>query len=90
MSVGRITTRQSFLFDVVSLNAGLIEQEASKESILKTWKKEIIPNFKKMRESKKLVKYIWQGVPKSIKGEVWRLLIENTAMVTNKLYGMIN
>lgn len=86
VSVDRITTRKSFLFDVVSLNAGLVGQELSKESVLRSWRKEILPNFKKMRESKKLTKLIWQGIPKPVKGDIWIHLIDNTAMVTPKLY----
>ena len=43
-----------------------------------------------MRESKKLTKLIWQGVPKTVKGDVGAQLIDNTAMVTPKLYELIN
>ncbi len=54
------------------------------------WERELLPNFKRMRESKKMTRLLWQGVPKILKGAVWGKLIGNTAMVTPKLYELIN
>lgn len=52
----------------------------------KVWVEEVLPNWEKKRDSKK-VQDMWRvGLPPSVRGQIWRLAIGNELMITKELY----
>lgn len=51
----------------------------------KVWSTEILPQWEASRKLRKTRELWWQGLPPSVRGQVWRLAIGNDLNVTRKL-----
>lgn len=54
----------------------------------KVWTAEILPQWEVARKWRKTRDLWWQGLPPSVRGQVWRLAIGNDLNVTAELFGI--
>jgi hypothetical protein len=50
------------------------------------WKTEILPMWDTMCSNKAVLEMWWQGLPPSVRGEVWKRAIGNSLQITEDLY----
>ena len=50
------------------------------------WSNNIIPNWSKMKNSKNIKKYFYEGIPNTTRGKVWALCIGNKFSITKEYY----
>ena len=50
------------------------------------WSNNIIPNWSKMKNSKNIKKYFYEGIPTSTRGKIWALCIGNKFSITKEYY----
>ena len=68
-------------------NARLMEQKHLKEkSRAEFWNTKIIPNWSKMKNSKNIKKYFYEGIPNATRGKIWSLCIGNKFCITKEYY----
>jgi Rab-GTPase-TBC domain len=51
-----------------------------------TWKEKIIPKFSEYRHSKKVRDLCYRGIPPSLRGKVWSMLIGNAHKISDEYY----
>ena len=54
----------------------------------KIWSSEILPQWEINRKQKRTRDLWWQGLPPSVRGQVWKLSIGNSLNVTSELFAM--
>jgi hypothetical protein len=59
---------------------------AAIEERTKTWNEKILPNWKSYENSKKLKSLCMKGIPPSLRGKVWPLLIGQHIIITPDMY----
>lgn len=52
------------------------------------WYIQILPKFETLKDTKKVRKLWWRGLPPSIRGKVWKLAISNHLNITPHLYNL--
>ncbi|CAM5999283.1 unnamed protein product [Sphagnum balticum] len=62
------------------------QQEAQVMGSIRVWKNEILPNWDKVRDSKKVRDLWWKGIPSRVREDVWNLAIDNELNITMELY----
>jgi hypothetical protein len=62
------------------------KHEEAISSYLQIWNKEILPAWDQMRNTKRTRDMWWLGLPPSIRGKVWKLVIANDLNITSELY----
>lgn len=66
----------------------LCKQEEQVASAAKIWTSEILPQWDTTRKCRKTRDLWWQGLPPSIRGQVWKLSIGNDLNVTSELFAL--
>ena len=68
-------------------NTKLMEQKYLKEKTrAEFWNTKIIPNWSKMKNSKNIKKFFYEGIPASTRGKIWALCIGNKFCITKEYY----
>ncbi|KYQ91551.1 RabGAP/TBC domain-containing protein [Tieghemostelium lacteum] len=62
------------------------EREKRMEESVKVWNEDIIPNWDKRKDSKKVRDLVFQGIPSLVRSKVWPLLIGNDLNITPELF----
>lgn len=60
----------------------LSKQEEQVAAAARVWSTEILPQWETSRKLRKTRDLWWQGLPPSVRGQVWRLAIGNDLNVT--------
>ena len=68
-------------------NIKIMEEKHQKQKIkAEFWNNKIIPNWSKMKNSKNIKKYFYEGIPNTTRGKVWGLCIGNKFSITKEYY----
>ncbi|XP_043197718.1 TBC1 domain family member 12-like isoform X1 [Amphibalanus amphitrite] len=63
-----------------------LKTEHSLAQSTKIWNQDILPNWEKVRHTRKVSDLWWNGLPPSVRGRVWMLALGNDLHVTPQLY----
>ncbi|XP_037091373.1 LOW QUALITY PROTEIN: TBC1 domain family member 12-like [Pollicipes pollicipes] len=63
-----------------------LKTEQSLAQSSKVWSQDILPNWNKVRHTRKVADLWWGGLPPSVRGRVWMLALGNDLNVTPQLY----
>lgn len=63
-----------------------LEREERMRECGRTWKEEVIPHWVKTATSRKVRDLCWQGIPPSLRKDVWPLLIGNRLSISPELF----
>ena len=83
----RELVRQKQEQEKANLRAQEIRQE-NEEKRATYWLKEIIPNWTIMKSNKNFEHYFYEGVPPTIRGQVWLLSVGNKFSITRDYYNI--
>ncbi|CAH8538173.1 unnamed protein product [Schistosoma intercalatum] len=61
-------------------------EEDRQQSLLKVWRYDILTHWKSGYPSKHIRQYFWEGVPSTIRPQVWSLLLGNKLGITRELF----
>ena len=68
----------------------IIQKQQKQEELviesIKLWVNEILPNWNKVKDSKKTREIWWKGIPSCVREHVWSLAIGNELNISNQLY----
>jgi hypothetical protein len=53
------------------------------------WRDEIIPQWDKLKGTRRITDLVWQGVPPSVRGQVWGLELGNNLKITQELFEIL-
>lgn len=53
------------------------------------WRDEIIPQWEKLKGTRRISDLVWQGVPPSVRGQVWMLELSNNLQITAELFQIL-
>ena len=68
-------------------NIKLMEEKHQQQKIkAEFWNNKIIPFWSKMKNSKNIKKYFYEGIPNTTRGKVWGLCIGNKFSITKEYY----
>jgi len=68
-------------------NIKLMEEKHLKDKLkAEFWNTKIIPYWSKMKNSKNIKKYFYEGIPTSTRGKIWALCIGNKFSITKEYY----
>ena len=68
-------------------NIKIMEEKHNQQKIkAEFWNTKIIPNWSKMKNSKNIKKYFYEGIPNTTRGKVWALCIGNKFSITKEYY----
>jgi len=57
--------------------------------LCRVWKEKILPKWDEKKHSRKLRDLVFEGIPPSVRGEVWKRIIGNPLKVTPELYSIL-
>ncbi|XP_022255400.1 TBC1 domain family member 14-like isoform X2 [Limulus polyphemus] len=83
------TARKKELKDAKARKKQIQQQRKLEDKLVqatKVWTNDILPNWESVKNSHKTRDLWWQGIPPSVRGDVWRLAIGNELNVTQELY----
>lgn len=67
----------------------MLNNEERQTYLCRVWKEKILPNWDKKKHSRKLRDLVFEGIPPSVRGEVWKRVIGNELKVTPELYAIL-
>eukprot|EP01135_Chromosphaera_perkinsii_P004886 Nk52_evm6s303 gene=Nk52_evmTU6s303 len=63
-----------------------ILRDKNAANLIHQWEKNMIPNFRSKKGSRKMNDMAWAGIPSRVRGRVWELAIGNDLNITKELY----
>eukprot|EP00475_Leptophrys_vorax_P010300 TRINITY_DN16931_c0_g1_i2.p1 TRINITY_DN16931_c0_g1~~TRINITY_DN16931_c0_g1_i2.p1 ORF type:complete len:381 (-),score=97.08 TRINITY_DN16931_c0_g1_i2:33-1133(-) len=103
-ALSRISGRKSSLEQEIGQASGLVKlksildpasiatdlsKDARNALFKKMWNEDLIPNWASEKNSKKTRRALWYGIPSSIRGQVWQLIIGNECKITKELFAIL-
>eukprot|EP01132_Coremiostelium_polycephalum_P003846 gene3846-4791_t len=64
------------------------EKEKSLIEARKIWEDELLPNWDKKKDTKRIKEVTWRGLPPVVRGKVWKLAIGNDLRITEELFNI--
>lgn len=68
--------------------AKLVRENRLKEA-RSVWRHEIIPQWEKLKDSRRISDLVWQGIPPAVRGQVWMLEMTNELEITPELFEIL-
>lgn len=64
-------------------------RDARKVLSRRIWSEEVIPSWNTMRTSNKIDRLVWYGIPPSLRGKVWQMIVGNELKITRELFEIL-
>jgi hypothetical protein len=66
-----------------------LQGETATQKAASAWRKEVMPNWQVLLKKGKLTQIVFKGVPPTVRGEVWMMMLGNRLSITPEMFGTV-